>query len=148
MAFQEFMIAPTGANSMADAVRIGSEVYQELKKVVKEKFGQSATSIGDEGGFAPPISKPHEALDLLNTAIANCNYTGKVKLAIDPASSEFLKIIATTLDSRVSLKQYYHKKNFPSFIMGLYRNTPLYCSKTHLRRMTGQHGPHLMKTAR
>ncbi|RQM06507.1 hypothetical protein DH86_00003689 [Scytalidium sp. 3C] len=96
MAFQEFMIAPTGANSMADAVRIGSEVYQELKKVVKEKFGQSAT----------------------------------------------------TLDSRVSLKQYYHKKNFPSFIMGLYRNTPLYCSKTHLRRMTGQHGPHLMKTAR
>lgn len=41
MAFQEFMIAPTGANSMADAVRIGSEVYQELKKVVKEKFGQS-----------------------------------------------------------------------------------------------------------
>lgn len=50
-----------------------------------------ATSIGDEGGFAPPISKPHEALDLLNTAIANCNYTGKVKLAIDPASSEFFK---------------------------------------------------------
>ncbi|KAH8817392.1 Enolase, C-terminal TIM barrel domain-containing protein [Xylogone sp. PMI_703] len=48
-----------------------------------------ATGIGDEGGFAPPISKPQEALELLTTAVANCNYTGQIKFAIDPASSEF-----------------------------------------------------------
>ncbi|MCJ1357057.1 MAG: hypothetical protein MMC33_007053 [Icmadophila ericetorum] len=90
MAFQEFMIAPVGAQSLTDAVRIGSEVYQELKKVVKAKFGSSATSIGDEGGFAPPISRPSEALDLLVSAVENCGYTGKIRFGIDPASSEFL----------------------------------------------------------
>jgi len=91
MTFQEFMIAPVGAESMAHAVQMGSEVYQALKKVVRAKFGGSAIGIGDEGGFAPPISKPHEALDLLVTAVENCGYTGLVKFAIDPASSEFFE---------------------------------------------------------
>lgn len=50
-----------------------------------------ATGIGDEGGFAPPISQPHEALDLLVTAVENCGYTGRIKFAIDPASSEFYR---------------------------------------------------------
>ena len=49
-----------------------------------------ATSIGDEGGFAPPISRPSEALDLLVSAVENCGYTGKIRFGIDPASSEFL----------------------------------------------------------
>ncbi|KZF22001.1 enolase [Xylona heveae TC161] len=89
MAFQEFMIAPVGAKSMAQAVRMGSEVYQELKKVIKQKFGSAAIGIGDEGGFAPPISEPHEALDLLEDAIGRCGYLGQFKYAIDPASSEF-----------------------------------------------------------
>lgn len=91
MAFQECMIAPVGAVSMAHAVQMGSEVYQELKKVLTKTFGPTATGIGDEGGFAPPISQPHEALDLLVTAVENCGYTGKIKFAIDPASSEFYK---------------------------------------------------------
>ncbi len=109
MAFQEFMIAPIGASSMADAVRMGAEVYQKLKEVVKTKYGSSgavplsplrvlysypksmiAIGIGDEGGFAPPISRPTEALDLLVTAIEQCDYTKKVKIGIDPASQEFL----------------------------------------------------------
>jgi len=89
MAFQEMMIAPVGAQSLTEAVRMGSEVYQELKEVIKKKYGSAAIGIGDEGGFAPPISHPHEALDLLTTAVGNCSYTGKVKFAIDPASSEF-----------------------------------------------------------
>jgi len=50
---------------------------------------RKATGIGDEGGFAPPISQPHEALDLLVLAVENCGHTGKIKFAIDPASSEF-----------------------------------------------------------
>jgi len=89
MAFQECMIAPVGATSLAQAVQMGSEVYQELKKVVKDKFGGAALGIGDEGGFAPPISQPHEAFDLLMTAVANCGYSGKIKFGLDPASSEF-----------------------------------------------------------
>lgn len=50
-----------------------------------------ATGVGDEGGFAPPIILPQQALDLLETAVADCGYTGKIKFAIDPASSEFFR---------------------------------------------------------
>jgi len=50
-----------------------------------------ATGVGDEGGFAPPITKPEEAFDLLSAAIEQCEYTGRVKFAMDPASSEFFK---------------------------------------------------------
>ncbi|KAI7975923.1 hypothetical protein EIK77_002483, partial [Talaromyces pinophilus] len=89
MAFQEFMIAPVAAQSVTEAVQWGSEIYQALKGVIVEKFGTSAVGIGDEGGFAPPITKPTEALDLLITAVKNAGHEGKVKFAIDPASSEF-----------------------------------------------------------
>ncbi|KAJ5392056.1 hypothetical protein N7509_007546 [Penicillium cosmopolitanum] len=91
MAFQETMIAPVGASSITEAVKMGSEVYQHLKKVIIEKFGSSAIGIGDEGGFAPPISEPHEALDLLVQAVSNAGLSGKIKFAIDPASSEFFR---------------------------------------------------------
>ncbi|KAJ5171420.1 uncharacterized protein N7500_004203 [Penicillium coprophilum] len=91
MAFQEFMIAPVGASSLTEAVQMGSEVYHHLKKTIVEKFGPSATGIGDEGGFAPPISQPHEALDLLVEATSRAGYSGKIKFAIDPASSEFFR---------------------------------------------------------
>ncbi|KAL1984225.1 hypothetical protein VTN96DRAFT_9359 [Rasamsonia emersonii] len=91
MAFQEFMIAPVGAEDIAQAVQVGCEVYQELKKVLARKYGPSATTIGDEGGFAPPITHPSEALDLLTTAVEAAGHTGKVKFAIDPAASEFFK---------------------------------------------------------
>ena len=89
MAFQEIMIAPTRAESMSDAVRMGAEVYAALKTKIVEKYGRSAIGIGDEGGFAPPISEPHEALDLLETAISDAGHDGKVAIGIDPASSEF-----------------------------------------------------------
>lgn len=91
MAFQEIMIAPVGASSITEAVQMGAETYQQLKKVITKKFGASATSIGDEGGFAPPISQPHEALDLLVEAVAAAGYTGKIRFAMDPASSEFFR---------------------------------------------------------
>ncbi|CAI7676726.1 unnamed protein product [Penicillium palitans] len=91
IAFQETMIAPVGASSFTEAVQMGSEVYQQLKKVIVKKFGPSATGVGDEGGFAPPISHPHEALDLLVEAVSLAGYTGGIKFAIDPASSEFFR---------------------------------------------------------
>ncbi|KIX08488.1 phosphopyruvate hydratase [Rhinocladiella mackenziei CBS 650.93] len=89
MAFQEFMIAPVGASSTAHAVQMGAEVYSHLKTTIVQHFGPSAVGIGDEGGFAPPISEPHEALDLLVSAISSAGYTDKIKIGIDPASSEF-----------------------------------------------------------
>ncbi|KAF5683079.1 enolase [Fusarium denticulatum] len=91
MSFQEFMIAPVGASSMAEAIRMGAETYHHLKSAIEMKFGSSASGLGDEGGFAPPISEPHEALDLLTTAVENAGYTGRIKFAIDPASTSFFK---------------------------------------------------------
>lgn len=91
MAFQEFMIAPVGATSMAHAVQMGAEIYSHLKTVIVQRFGAAAIGIGDEGGFAPPISRPHEALDLLVEATAAAGHTGKIKIGIDPASSEFFQ---------------------------------------------------------
>jgi len=91
LAMQEFMILPTGASSFTEAMRIGSEVYHHLKKVIKDKFGLDATSVGDEGGFAPNILSNKEALDLIKTAIAAGGYTDKVEIGMDVAASEFHK---------------------------------------------------------
>ncbi|KAK6588842.1 hypothetical protein RS030_2262 [Cryptosporidium xiaoi] len=88
LAPQEFMIFPVGAPNFKEALRYGAEVYHTLKSVIKKKYGLSATNIGDEGGFAPDISTPKEALDLITEAIDLCGYTGKVKISLDPAASE------------------------------------------------------------
>ncbi|MFH1575962.1 MAG: phosphopyruvate hydratase [Candidatus Margulisiibacteriota bacterium] len=88
---QEFMISPAGVASFSDALRVGAEVYQTLKKVLKDRG--LATTVGDEGGFAPKLSKNEEAIQVIMEAIEKAGYTpGKeVYLALDPASSEFFK---------------------------------------------------------
>ncbi|KAK3337562.1 Enolase, C-terminal TIM barrel domain-containing protein [Cercophora scortea] len=91
MAFQEIMVAPTGAQTFEEGARMGSEIYHALREIVTEYYGAPATAIGDEGGFAPPIKQPEEALDLLTAAVEHCGLTGRVKFAIDPASSQFFK---------------------------------------------------------
>ncbi|KAI3358916.1 hypothetical protein L3Q82_015308 [Scortum barcoo] len=63
LAMQEFMVLPVGAESFKEALRIGSELYHTLKGVIQEKYGQDATNVGDEGGFAPNILENSEALD-------------------------------------------------------------------------------------
>ena len=72
-------------------MRQGSEVYQQLKTLAKKKYGQSAGNVGDEGGVAPDIQTANEALDLIMEAIEKAGYKGKVKIAMDVASSEFYK---------------------------------------------------------
>lgn len=57
---QEFMILPIGASNFKEAMRIGAEVYHNLKNVIKEKYGKDATNVGDEGGFAPNILENKE----------------------------------------------------------------------------------------
>ncbi|WP_414689355.1 phosphopyruvate hydratase [Nocardioides sp.] len=86
---QEFMIAPIGAPSFAEALRVGAEVYHTLKGVLKEKG--LATAVGDEGGFAPDLESNRAALDLIAEAVAKAGYElGKdVVLALDVAATEF-----------------------------------------------------------
>lgn len=91
LAMQEFMILPTGAKTFKEAMRIGSEVYHTLKSVIKKKYGQDATNVGDEGGFAPNIQDNREGLELLKVAIEQAGYTGKVVIGMDVAASEFFK---------------------------------------------------------
>uniref|UniRef100_A0A8C5B0S8 phosphopyruvate hydratase n=1 Tax=Gadus morhua TaxID=8049 RepID=A0A8C5B0S8_GADMO len=91
LAMQEFMILPVGASSFKEAMRIGAEVYHNLKNVIKEKYGQDATNVGDEGGFAPNILENKEALELLMKAIGKAGYTDKIVIGMDVAASEFYK---------------------------------------------------------
>jgi enolase len=89
LAMQEFMILPVGASSFTEAMKMGVEVYHNLKSVIKKKYGQDATNVGDEGGFAPNIQENKEGLELLKTAIEKAGYTGKVVIGMDVAASEF-----------------------------------------------------------
>jgi len=89
LAMQEFMLLPVGANSFSEGLRMGAEVYHTLKGLVKEKYGQNAVNVGDEGGFAPNVNDGKQALDLLKTAIEKAGYTGKVRIGMDVAASEF-----------------------------------------------------------
>nr|CAD7267438.1 unnamed protein product [Timema shepardi] len=91
LAMQEFMIFPSGAKSFTEAMKMGSEVYHHLMKVIKAKFGLDATSVGDEGGFAPNILNNKDALNLIVDAIEKAGYTGKIEIGMDVAASEFYR---------------------------------------------------------
>jgi enolase len=87
--FQEFMIVPVGAGKFSEALRMGAEVFHTLKSVLKRKG--YATSVGDEGGFAPNLKSNEEAIETILEAIAQAGYqTGTdILLALDSAASEF-----------------------------------------------------------
>ncbi|WP_048162769.1 phosphopyruvate hydratase [Thermogladius calderae] len=91
--FQEFMIVPAGFTSFSDALRASVEVYHELKNILKNKFGPLAINVGDEGGFAPPLERTRDALDLLIEAIKAAGYSpgDQIALALDVASSRLFK---------------------------------------------------------
>jgi enolase len=102
--FQEFMVAPLGAPSMAEAVRAGAEVYAALRRELTDR--KLSTGLGDEGGFAPEISDPEEVLRLLVGAINAAGYQpgpGGVSIALDLAASEFRQADGTYLVSGVPL---------------------------------------------
>jgi len=87
---QEHMLMPTGAKNFSEGIRMVSESYHYLAKLLKDKFGAVGVLIGDEGGFAPPqIVDVNERLDLMLKAVENAGYKGKIHIALDPASSEF-----------------------------------------------------------
>ena len=103
------MLLPVGATSFTEAMRMGAEVYHNLKSVITAKYGQDAVNVGDEGGFAPNIQNNKEGLELIKQAIAKgmetrvffwrtpfdidrvfpAGYVDKVKIGMDVAASEF-----------------------------------------------------------
>ncbi len=121
LAIQEFMIVPAGAKRYSDALRMGAEVYQSLKVILKETYGPSAINIGDEGGFAPPFETSQQAMETIVKAIVKAGYEpGKdVFLALDCAASEFCNQGVYTIDKRrigpVDLMETYFSwvKHFP-----------------------------------
>ena len=91
IAFQEFMVMPTGAKSFSHAMQIGTEIFHHLKKVLHDR-GLS-TAVGDEGGFAPVLEGTEDALDTIIKAISNAGYKAgeEVMIALDCAAAEFFK---------------------------------------------------------
>lgn len=90
LAFQEFMIMPTGAQTFKQAMQMGSEVYHNLLKILKEKHGAGAINVGDEGGFGDPyLSGEKEALECVMKAIEKAGHKGNVEISTDIAASDF-----------------------------------------------------------
>jgi len=86
--FQEFMIVPQ-ENSFSENLKAAAETYHSLKEILFKKYGKGATNLGDEGGFAPPLKAPEEAIELVMAAAQKLNY--KIKIIIDVAASQFFK---------------------------------------------------------
>ena len=118
---QEFMVLPAGALSFTEALRAGSEVYHTLKRIIESKHGRQAINVGDEGGFAPPLNRTLEALEVLSQAISEAGYSaGKdVFLGFDAASSEFCRNGMYEIDGKKlspeELAEFYEQlaKSFP-----------------------------------
>ncbi|OGJ57324.1 phosphopyruvate hydratase [Candidatus Peribacteria bacterium RIFCSPLOWO2_12_FULL_55_15] len=117
LSFQEFMIVPTGFDHFSDALRAGVETYHALHRILRQ--GGYVTAVGDEGGFAPRVPDAPHAFDLLLQAIAEAGYRDRIRLAIDPAASEFYKDGRYTVDGMIvdahRLSDYYMDitKRFP-----------------------------------
>jgi enolase len=86
---QEFMVVPAGADSFAEALRIGAEVFHALKDVLHERG--LATGVGDEGGFAPDLDSSEAAIEAVLEAAARAGHRDRVAIALDPASTEFYR---------------------------------------------------------
>ncbi len=85
--FQEFIVIPVGASSLLEAMQISSEVNLALAEILLARYGKSALNTGDEGGYAPAISSPHEALGLLHEAVAGAGHSGRFRYGLDCAAT-------------------------------------------------------------
>lgn len=86
---QEYMVQPVGAKTFLQAMEIVMEIYQTLKRILKERYGLNATNVGDEGGFAPPLSAVDEPIELILESIEECGYAKEMNIGLDCAASEF-----------------------------------------------------------
>src|SRR6201986_2086229 len=95
---QEFMLVPAGAETFAEAMQIGSEVYHALKQVLHDR-GLS-TGVGDEGGFAPDLPSSEAAIEAILEAAENAGHRDRVAIALDPATSEVYRDGAYRVEGR------------------------------------------------
>ena len=144
IAFQEFMIRPVGAPSFREGLRMGAEVFHSLKKVLHNR-GLS-TAVGDEGGFAPALKGTEDAIESILEAIKAAGYKpgrksegGDVSIAMDCASSEFMRTVFTTIrSSRVRTVQSALRKSRSSTSRAWSPNIRSIRSRTVCPRTTGR----------
>jgi enolase len=120
--FQEFMIQPKGFNSFSESLRAGIEIFHTLKNILKSK-GLN-TAVGDEGGFAPNLKSPEEALDLIMTAIEGAGYNpgDQVALCLDIAATEFYSNSIYRLDG---MNEKFSSNDMIGYIKDLCRKYPI-----------------------
>ncbi|MEM4368389.1 MAG: phosphopyruvate hydratase [Candidatus Anstonellales archaeon] len=99
LAIQEFMIVPI-TDTYSEAVRVVSETYHELKKILKENYGSSAINVGDEGGFAPNLKECEDAIKLISKAIENLGYQKVIRISLDAAASSFYENNVYKIDGK------------------------------------------------
>jgi len=115
---QEFMVVPAGAESFADALRIGSEVYHALKAVLHERG--LATAVGDEGGFAPDLPSSEAAIEAILAAADRAGHRERVAIALDPATSEVFSGGAYRFEGKALAPE-----EMPAFWAGLIDRYPI-----------------------
>ncbi len=96
--FQEFIILPVGAESILEALQISTEVNLALAEILLERYGKSALNTGDEGGYAPAISSPREALALLHEAVADAGHDGRFRYGLDCAATHLYDAESNTYE--------------------------------------------------
>ena len=116
---QEFMIVPYKAKSFLEATEMVSRTYHILKELIKKEYGFSAINVGDEGGFAPPITKTEDALDLLVKAIGDAGYKSKMKIALDVAASELFS------NNKYKLHKVFDKGELIKYYLKLIKKYPI-----------------------
>jgi enolase len=89
LSIQEFMIEPVGAKSFSEGLRMATETYHALGKILQGRYGVGATNVGFEGGYAPPLSKTRDALDAIMGALDITGYGEEIKIGLDSAASSF-----------------------------------------------------------
>ena len=119
---QEFMIFPVGANSFSNALRIGTEIFHQLKSELSQK-GLN-TAVGDEGGFAPNLDSNEQAIEIILTAITNAGYAPgqEVFIALDVAASEFFRNDFYTLESE---EKTYSSEEMINYLSNLVKKYPI-----------------------
>ena len=119
---QEFMISPIGTNSFSNALRIGTEIFHQLKSELSQK--DMNTAVGDEGGFAPNLSSNEQAIEIILTAINNTGYVPgeEVFIALDVAASEFFKNDVYTLKSE---NKTYSSEEMIDYLSNLTKKYPI-----------------------
>src|SRR5205823_407126 len=115
---QEFMLVPAGAESFAEALRIGAEVYHALKALLHER-GLS-TGVGDEGGFAPDLESSEAAIEAILEAVSRAGHADHVAIALDPATSEVFRDGVYRFEGRERTSD-----EMPAFWSGLLGRYPL-----------------------